>query len=327
MWPLLTLTAAAALVCAPLWLGLSVGLDVMRRQRLLSVTRGTLFFILYLQFQLLGVIAGGALFIAKCVLFPSVAKWHHWNRQLQNAWTKILFKSVKWVFSIRFDAEIDAKTTTGPFILFVRHVSIVDTLFPACFVSIPWQVPLQYVLKSGLLWDPCLDLIGQRLPNCFVYRGGKHSTAESERLASLALNLPESEGLIIFPEGTRATPKKRQEMLSRATETNNAEMLHQLALFKHVVPPRRPGVNALLANSTCDVVFLAHTGFEGIATLNDIWNGSLVGRHVTVKIWRTNRTQWPAHSDGQWAECIEQWKKVDAFIESKQRPAEPGEFE
>ena len=315
MWPCLTLTAVMSLLLAPLWITLSLFLDLVRLSRLLSTTRGTLFFIAFVQFQFLGLLLGGCLFLAKCIIRPSAPTWQQWNRHLQDTWTKLLFRTVQTLFRVTFEVHQEAQDQTGPFMLFVRHVSVVDTLFPAVFVSIPWQTPLQYVLKSGLLWDPCLDLVGQRLPNCFVQRSSKHLKPETDRMGQLARALPPGEGIIIFPEGTRATQKKRQAMIKRAQENQNQEFLEQLSTFKHVLPFRRPGVLALLENTNCDVVYLAHTGFEGISTLRDIWNGSLIGRHIRAKVWRTNRTQWAGTPDEEWAFCVEQWKAVDAFID------------
>ncbi|MDC0708578.1 hypothetical protein POL68_08865 [Stigmatella sp. ncwal1] len=44
---------------------------------------------------------------------------------------------------------------------------------------------LKYVLKRELLWDPCLDVVGRRLPNVFVERSGDRGKAEIEAVATL----------------------------------------------------------------------------------------------------------------------------------------------
>ena len=38
------------------------------------------------------------------------------------------------------------------------------------YVSRRYHLRLRYVLKRELLWDPCLDIVGQRVPNIFVDR-------------------------------------------------------------------------------------------------------------------------------------------------------------
>ena len=46
-----------------------------------------------------------------------------------------------------------------------------DTVLPVVFFALPTGVRLRYVLKRELLFDPCLDIVGQRLPNYFARRG------------------------------------------------------------------------------------------------------------------------------------------------------------
>ena len=51
------------------------------------------------------------------------------------------------------------------------------------FYAIPHQVRLRYVLKRELLLDPCLDIVGNRLPNCFVARSGADAQADIDKVA------------------------------------------------------------------------------------------------------------------------------------------------
>ena len=71
-------------------------------------------------------------------------------------------------------------------LLFPRHVSVADTLLPAVFVSSRNGILLRHVLKRELLWDPCLDIVGNRLPNCFVRRDSRDSAREIRAVAALA---------------------------------------------------------------------------------------------------------------------------------------------
>jgi len=77
----------------------------------------------------------------------------------------------------------------GPIHLFVRHVSVADTLLAAVLLQHREGWRLRYVLKRELLWDPCLDLVGQRLPNYFVDRGGSDAQREIDGVRALAADL------------------------------------------------------------------------------------------------------------------------------------------
>ena len=40
------------------------------------------------------------------------------------------------------------------------------------------RIRLRYVLKHELRWDPCLDIVGWRLPNAFVRRGAQDTAGD-----------------------------------------------------------------------------------------------------------------------------------------------------
>ena len=79
------------------------------------------------------------------------------------------------IFGITIEVEGTDELRDGPIIVFLRHSSVADTLLPAVFIANPNGLKLRYVLKHELLWDPCLDIVGNRLPNSFVRRGSGDS--------------------------------------------------------------------------------------------------------------------------------------------------------
>ena len=92
-------------------------------------------------------------------------------------------------------------------------------------------------------------------------------------------------------------------------------LLAAAAELQHVLPPRMGGALRLLtAVPGGDVVFCAHTGFEGISTLGDLWRGSLMDRTIRVRFWRAPRQSIP-DDDGRTAWLLEQWQRVDAVVE------------
>jgi hypothetical protein len=79
----------------------------------------------------------------------------------------------------------EGKQDPYPVIVFLRYASVADTLLPAVFLANPNGLKLRYVLKHELLLDPCLDIVGNRLPNSFVQRsaGDKYPLRLHQRRA------------------------------------------------------------------------------------------------------------------------------------------------
>ena len=128
----------------------------------------------------------------------------------------------------------------------------------------------RFVLKRELLADPCLDVVGQRLPNHFLDRQATDSAPELEALQSLVTDIDASTVGIIFPEGTRANNKKRTRALEKIA-TNDPDRADRLSDMRHLLPPRPAGAAAMLRGCiSADVVVAWHVGFEGLDTFGGI---------------------------------------------------------
>lgn len=239
------------------------------------------------------------------------------NFRLQCRWASFLLGAATALFRLRFEVSgTQALEGARPVVVLVRHVSVGDTLLPAVFISSRTGTLLRYVLKEDLLWDPCLDVVGQRLPNSFVRRGTSGAASEVEKVVELARDLGPREGVLIFPEGTRFTKGKREKVLARLAETGQERLLAAAAELRHVLPPRLGGSLALLdAAPDADVVFCAHTGFEGISTLGDLWRGSLMDRTVSVRFWRCPAEEVPRDEAARVEWLLAQWRDVDRFVD------------
>jgi hypothetical protein len=131
---------------------------------------------------------------------------------LRRWWACGLFRAAARVFALELEVAGDDAAEPGPVVVLVRHASLADTLLPEVVLAGRHGLRRRYVLKRELLFDPCLDVVGQRLRCAFIRRG----SGESERAASAALgrDLGPDEGALIYPEGTRATAEKRARALS-----------------------------------------------------------------------------------------------------------------
>jgi 1-acyl-sn-glycerol-3-phosphate acyltransferase len=96
----------------------------------------------------------------------------------------------------------------GPVLVLVRHTSTADTVLTAGVLANPNRLNLRYVLKNELLWDPCLDVVGRRLPNAFLTRSSAQRSGDLDQLRRLAQDLSEDEGVLLYPEGTRYSAAK-----------------------------------------------------------------------------------------------------------------------
>lgn len=175
-------------------------------------------------------------------------------------------------------------------------MSTADTVLAAALVANPHRRRLRYVLKRELLWDPCLDIVGQRLPNVFVGREAEARGPQLERLRRLAGELGPDEGVLIYPEGARFAPRKLGSALERLEREGPPELLTIAKGYRSVLPPRLAGSLALLeATRGHDVLFLEHSGFEG-AHLRRL-RARRAGRCDAARSPAENREQRGAHRE------------------------------
>jgi 1-acyl-sn-glycerol-3-phosphate acyltransferase len=303
-------------VLLPLTILMALAVDAIRRTGRWATARCALGLTLYFICEALGIVASFALWLADALWPGSTAdRTVTWNLRLQRIWARTLFTGATRLFGMRVEVTGADAVHRGPVFLFCRHASTLDTLLPAVFASDAYTLRLGHVMKRELLWDPCLDVVGQRTRNAFVRRGSGEREKEIALLQGLAVALGERDGVLLFPEGTRFSPVKRERALAHLAETGQAARLARAERLHHVLPPRRGGALALLeARPDVDVAFLAHVGFEGTADLNDIWSGKLVGRTIRLCFWRVPSADIPRTAEGRIEWLDSQWERVDAWV-------------
>jgi 1-acyl-sn-glycerol-3-phosphate acyltransferase len=212
----------------------------------------------------------------------------------------------------------------GPLLVLLRHASVGDTLIPAALISRTTSLRLRYVLKRELLWDPCLDIVGRRLPNAFVRRGSPDPAQERALVAALAERLAPNDGVIIFPEGTRFSKRRRNEAIAKL-EMTYPDLATIARKFSRVLPPRLGGALALIeAAPEADVLFVSHIGFDGVRRLSDVWNGELLGKTIRVSLRRVSRDEIPRGEHERAAWLFHEWARVDAWVnEQVSEPRDP----
>lgn len=237
-----------------------------------------------------------------------------WNFNLQQWWAGTLFSAAQWIYQIKLETNGD-DVERGPVIIFIRHTSLVDTLLPSALFSRQQGLFLRYVLKRELLWDPCIDIVGNRLPNAFVERGTGNIAGGVMAVKRLMSGLTERDGILIYPEGTRFTPEKQQRVLAQLAKKNDSRLYEKASALRYVLPPKLTGPLVLLEeNENADVVFCAHTGLEQANTARDLFDGKLVGQTIRTYCWRVPFAQIPSDREAQIDWLYRHWAKLDDWV-------------
>jgi len=308
--PLYLLLCAACLAALPALLTLALLADLVWRGRWVF-TRCLLFFQWYLLCEAVGIAVAFVIFVSTRDPEREIARFF----RLQCGWLGALFWGAGRCFGMSVETEGDDALAGGPLLVFMRHASAADVALPNVLISARTGIVLRYVLKRELLWDPCLDVAGHRLVNCFIRRGSANAEREIAAVRSLGQGLGPGDGVLIYPEGTRFTPAKRARALERIRATGHVERIARAEKLLNVLPPRLGGPVALLeACPQADVLFLAHVGLDGARTMADFSKGGLVGTTIRVAFWRVSGRDVPR--DPELRECwlFDQWQRVDDWV-------------
>lgn len=314
--PLFVFGGLLMLAMAPLLVPLAVAVDLLRGKTMLPALRTLCFVAFGFFWEIVGLSAATLVWL----LFGpwrrvSQERFLAWNYRVQFAWGKGYTRIGRWLFNVSEHVECDYRFGNRPVIVFMRHASSVDTTIPVNFISAPHGMRLRYVLKRELLWAPCIDIVGNRLPNYFVARDSGDSDEEIEHVGQLAHDLKPREGVLIYPEGTRFTEERRAHVIARLKEKGSAELAQRAERWAHVLPPKIGGPLALLReNSGADAVFCAHTGFEGSATLGSLLKGEVIGKTIYIRIWAIPFDDIPQSEDERVEWLFAQWQRVNDFV-------------
>jgi len=312
---------ARRLVTIPLFIGatllvtllLPALLPIAVILRLVPGTRGalpTLLFVTgYLWCETIGVVSAGFIWLRH----RQTAAFMAANYRLQGWWANALKVLAERLFRLRFELSGERALTGGGALVLPRHASIADTVIPMVFYAIPQQIRLRYVLKNELLVDPCLDIVGNRLPNLFVDRGGLDSERARQGVAALMHKLAPDEGVLIYPEGTRFSAGKRAALQARYRDSQ--DLTEQLRRWEIVLPPRLGGTLAMLMNNPGrDLLFCAHSGFEGSSHFSNLINGSWMGAMIRIHFWRIPFQDIPKDRDAAIQFLFGQWDRMQETV-------------
>ena len=298
----------ALLVLVPIWIPVAVVADLLRARFRFPLARLLLFALGWAWLESASVV------LAFGVWLTGQRNNREIHYRLQTWWAASVMGVLRAVTGIRVTAEGVDQIRPGPVIMFCRHASLADSLMSAWVITSLAGLRPRYVLKRELLVDPCLDIVGNRLPNHFLDRQATDSQIELDALTRLATGMGPRDIAVIFPEGTRASPAKRARALQKLTERDPARA-ERLGALRHLLPPRPSGSAALIAGAPdADIVIGWHVGFDGLDTFGGIL------RHLAHKpspvrfrarrIPRSEVPSGPAFTE--WMDSV--WLQVDEDV-------------
>lgn len=256
--------AVGLLVSSPVWVPVALVLDAVRLKWRLPLLRFTMFGLMWAWLETLGLMSAVALWVT------GQAKNQNLNYRLQKWWTRGVIGALMLTVGLRIDVEGAEKLGDGPFIALCRHASLADSIMSAWVFVTKSHLRPRYVLKKELQLDPCLDVVGHRLPNYFLNRKSSDVSAELQGLAQMAEGLAHRDIAVIFPEGTRANNEKRVRILEQLRD-RSPERAQRLKGLQFLMAPKTAGVSALLsAVPNAKVITMWHSGFDGMDTFRGI---------------------------------------------------------
>ncbi len=234
--------------------------------------------------------------------------------ELKRRWLISHLAGIRVLFGLRLQIEGLELAGPGPVLIMIRHASIIDNALPDAIVGRAHEIGFRFVIKRELQMLPTIDIGGRWVPTLFVRRASGDPEAELERMRALTVNMSAHDGLLIYPEGTRATPAK----IARAKEIiaeRQPEIAPLAAGLQNLLPPRLGGPLTLLeAARNADVVIFGHVGLDGFEYISDIWAGGLVGTTVQLKFWRYPAAEVPSDRDELIAWLYARWQELDDWV-------------
>jgi 1-acyl-sn-glycerol-3-phosphate acyltransferase len=316
------LLAIVLLVMIPVWLPVLTLIDLVRRRWRFPLLRFVTFGTLWAWLETIG------LFVAAFLFVVGQAKNQSLNYALQAWWTRNVVRALRLTVGVQIEVEGFSELGPGPFVALCRHASLADSVMSAWVLADHAHLKPRYVLKKELKMDPCLDVVGHRLPNYFIDRSSANVASELQGIEQMAAGLAGNDVAVIFPEGSRANTQKRERAIERLQSRSSYRAL-RLQKLQYLLPPKPAGASALLAAvPNANVITMWHSGFDGLDTFKGIVH-HLARRAIRVHVKITEHHRSTVASGEAFVDWLDaQWLAMDEAVArqfEKIVPARKGE--
>ncbi len=193
----------------PIWLPLALLVDLVRFRFRFPIARLLAFAVCWCWIESGGV---GRAFV---LWLRGRADDQAAHYRLMAWWAGSLVAAMSKTTGMRPQIENLAALTPGNAVVLARHASLGDSLVSGWALTAEALLRPRYVLKKELLYDPCLDVVGLRVPNHFLDREADDGSAELDALHQLAHGIGPGVVGVIFAEGTRSNDVKRARALEK----------------------------------------------------------------------------------------------------------------
>ncbi len=299
------------LVTIPIWVPVTLIVDAASRLWRLPTLRLGIFAGVYLVHSWIGLAAAGWLWLTGRFGRRLDLSAH---RRVQAWWASSLLTWAGRLLGVRFHFDDPRTLPSETFVMLSRHASMIDAVIPATLVTGDLDRYIHYVLKRELRWEPTLDLFGTRLGNHFVARGDDTGNEQAE-IHAMAVRAQASSALVIFPEGTYATPRSRQRVLESLRRRADLEVVARAEALQALLPPKPAGTLALLrGRPEADVVVVGHVGLEGVAELRGLRQRLPLDEPVRIRWWTHRREHLPIDDEALVEWLGERWLELDRWV-------------
>lgn len=231
---------------------------------------------------------------------------------LQREWSRALIGALRLTAGLRFQVQgLESMRARGPVVVCARHASLIDVFVPVWLCNEVGLNP-RIMMAEELQMDPCLDVVGNRLPHAFVARGRGASDLISEQVAQMTSGADERDACVIFPEGRVMAENVRLSAMEEAVTRAPARRSH-VSPLKVLGPARARGTELLLrALPDADLALVMHSGFPGFDSFGSSTLSLPLRRPVEVSVRRFCRGEIDMAHFEPWLD--EQWLAADRSL-------------
>jgi 1-acyl-sn-glycerol-3-phosphate acyltransferase len=213
--------------------------------------------------------------------------------------------------------EADAALAADrPLLFFSRHAGPGDTVLIVDQLLSAYGRAPRVVFKQTLTIDPCVDVIGHRMPHAVL------DTSDAEdcevQIRQVSAGMGPRDVLVLFPEGGNFTAERRRRALRSLRRKGRRREASAGERMTHVLPPHPTGaLAALRGNPDADIVFAAHTGLGLAAFPRELWRETPIDRTLKTRMWLARADERPQDDEAVTAWLYDWWQRIDAWVEAQ----------
>src|SRR5690606_7775792 len=219
--PAVLLLALLAWASLPVTAALALAIDLVQRLRgRRSAWLRTLLLVAWvLACEVAGLLIAASLWLARPLLRADHDRWLAWNYALQHSWNAALFGAMQRLHRVRYEIDGAELLERGGYLLLPRHASGLGYALTTVLAGVLHGRRIRYVRKAAMRRDPCLDVVGGRIPNAFVEPGQGRGEQQEREVAALPIALGDEDAINIYTEGASYSTRARARQIEQLTDS------------------------------------------------------------------------------------------------------------